>query len=139
MFRQMMVPVDLEHADQLERSLTVAADISKQYGTPVCYVGVANSQPSAIAHNPTEFDEKLGEFAEEQASRHGLEVTSRTFVGHDLVADVDDVLLDAAKEINADLVVMASHVPTLVNYVWPSNGSKIASHSDTSVFVVRSV
>ncbi len=137
MFKQIMVPVDLEHVDQLEKSLTIAADIAKLYNIPVCYVGVANEQPSSISHNPAEFDQKLGKFAEEQVSRHGHKVTSRTFVGHDLVTDIDDVLLAAVKEVNADLVVMASHIPTLVNYVWPTNGGKIAAHSNAAVFVVR--
>ncbi|MEP1206420.1 MAG: universal stress protein [Rhizobiaceae bacterium] len=137
MFKQMMVPVDLEHADQLEKSLAVAANAAKQYDMPVCYVGVANSQPSPVAHNPEEFDQKLAAFAQSQSDKHGHSATSRTFVGHDLVADVDDVLLKAVKEIDADLVVMASHIPTLVNYVWPSNGGKIASHAEASVFVVR--
>jgi nucleotide-binding universal stress UspA family protein len=137
MFKQIMVPVDLEHVDQLEKSLRIAADISKLYGAPVCYVGVANEQPSPVSHDPAEYDQKLGQFAEQQFSLYGHKGTSRTFVGHDLVTDLDDVLLAAAKEINADLVVMASHVPTLVNYVWPSNGGKIAAHSNAAVFVVR--
>lgn len=137
MFKKIMVPVDLEHLDQLEKSLTIAADMSKKYGAPICYVGVANSQPSSVSHNPDEFDQKLSKFAKDQATRHGHKVTSRTFVGHDLVADVDDVLLDAVKEVGADLVVMASHIPTLVNYLWPSNGGKIAAHSAAAVFVVR--
>ncbi len=137
MFKQIMVPVDLEHIDQLGKSLTIAADISKLYGVPVCYVGVANEQPGSFSRNPAEFEQKLSKFAKEQASRHGQKVTSRTFVGHDLVADVDDVLLEAVKHVDADLVVMASHIPTLVNYVWPTNGGKVAAHSNAAVFVVR--
>lgn len=132
-----MVPVDLEHIDQLEKSLTIAADLSKHYETPICYVGVSNEQPSPISHNPAEFEQKLNEFTENQANHHGVQATSRAFVGHDLVADVDDVLLKAVKEVGADLVIMASHVPKLVNYIWPSNGGKIAAHSDAAVFVVR--
>ena len=137
MFKQIMVPVDLEQIDRLEKSLTIAADLSKLYGAPVCYVGVANEQPSSVSHDPTEYDQKLSKFAEEQFSRHNHKVTSRTFVGHDLVTDLDDVLLAAVKEVNADLVVMASHIPTLINYVWPTNGGKIAAHSNAAVFVVR--
>ncbi len=137
LFKQIMVPVDLEHIDQLEKSLTIAVDLSKHYGTPICYVGVANEQPSPVSHNPVEFEQKLKEFASKQASRHEIQATSRAFVGHDLVTDVDDILLKAVKEVGADLVVMASHVPTLVDYIWPSNGGKIAAHSDAAVFVIR--
>ncbi len=97
MFKQIMVPVDLGHVDQLEKSLRIAADISKLYGAPVCYVGVANEQPSSVSHDPAEYDRKLGKFAEQQVSLYGHKVSSRTFVGHDLVTDIDDVLLAAVK------------------------------------------
>jgi nucleotide-binding universal stress UspA family protein len=46
-------------------------------------------------------------------------------------------LLSAINDAGADLVVMASHVPGLTEYVWPSHGGKIASHSTASVFVIR--
>lgn len=59
------------------------------------------------------------------------------FVSHDRVADIDDILLNAVKEVGADVVLMASHIPTLVDYIWPSNGGKIAAHSEASVFLVR--
>ena len=137
MFHQIMVPVDLGHTDQLTKSLTIAAELSKHYGAPVCYVGVANEEPSSISHNPAEFDQLLSKFAEAQAAQYGHKATSRMFVGHDLVTDVDDVLLKAVDEVGADLVVMASHVPTLVEYIWPSNGGKIAAHSKAAVFLVR--
>ena len=37
----------------------------------------------------------------------------------------------------ADLVVMQSHVPGLMDYIWPSNGGKVAGHAKCSVLVVR--
>ncbi|MGD8310649.1 MAG: hypothetical protein PVG98_14530 [Chromatiales bacterium] len=45
--------------------------------------------------------------------------------------------MEAVDDIGADLVVMASHIPDVVDYIWPSNGGKVAGHSDASVFVVR--
>lgn len=50
---------------------------------------------------------------------------------------MDDILLKAVKDTGADLVVMASHVPNIMDYVWPSNGGKIAEHAECSVMVVR--
>ena len=137
MFKLMMVPVDLEHVEPLSNALSVAAGLAKHYSIPVCYVGVANEEPSRIAHNPAEYEKKLQAFTANQVAEHGHRADCRTFVGHDLVADVDDVLLKAVDAVGADLVVMASHVPTIVDYVWPSNGGKIAAHSNASVFVVR--
>ena len=58
-------------------------------------------------------------------------------VAHDPTTDLDDVLLKAVKDTGADIVVMQSHMPNILDYVWPSNGGKIAEHAKTSVFVVR--
>lgn len=137
MYSQIMVPVDLAHLDQLDKALNTAADLAKHYGIPVCYVGVAAATPGPIARTPQEFAGKLAEFAEKQAATHGLQATAKAYASHDPTTDVDDTLLAAVGEVGADLVVMASHVPGVVEYIWPSNGGKIASHSSAAVFVVR--
>ncbi len=137
MFNQIMVPVDLEHLGGLAKSLAVAADLSNKYDAPVCYVGVSSGQPDPISKSPGGYSKKLADFAAGQEAKHGHKVSSQMFASHDLVTDVDDVLLKAVEEVGADLVVMASHIPTIVDYVWPSNGGKIAAHSNASVFVVR--
>lgn len=137
MFTRIMVPVDLAHVPALKNALDVAAGLAKQYGVPVTYVGVTSAAPSALGHNPEEFDAKLSAFGAEQASASGISADTRTVVSHDPTTDVDDALLHTVGETGADLVVMASHVPGLTEYIWPSNGGKIAAHSNASVFVVR--
>ena len=51
--------------------------------------------------------------------------------------DLDGALLKAVGETGADLVVMGTHVPGLSDYIWSSNGGKIAAHADVSVMLVR--
>jgi len=58
-------------------------------------------------------------------------------MAHDPATEIDDALLEAAEEIGADLIVMQSHVPGLMEYVWPSNGGKVAEHAKCSVLLVR--
>lgn len=132
-----MVPVDLGHIDRLGKALRTAADLAKHYGIPVYYVGVTTETPGPIAHTPAEFATKLEAFGQEQAAKHGHSASTKAYASHDLTIDLDDTLLKAVHETGSDLVVMASHIPDLVDHVWPSNGGKIASHSDASVFVVR--
>ncbi len=137
MFTRIMVPVDLAHVPALRKALNAAAGLAKQHSVPVTYVGVTTGAPSALGHNPAEFDAKLSAFGAEQAQSHGIDADTRTIISHDPTTDVDDALLHAVKDCGADLVVMASHVPGLADYIWPSNGGKIAAHSEASVFVVR--
>lgn len=137
MYSRIMIPVDLAHADRLGKALGTAADLAKHYRIPVCYVGVTAPQPGPVAHTPSEFAAKLEEFAQAQAAVHGHQATARAYTSHDPTIDLDDTLLKAVEETGADLVVMASHIPDIVDHIWPSNGGKIASHSAASVFVVR--
>lgn len=137
MYKQIMVPVDLDHVDHLQKCLRIAADLSKHYNAPICYVGVTMSAPSDLADSPEAFQKKLETFANEQSDVFSHQTSAKSFISLDLPTDVDDVLLKAVSEVEADLVVMASHVPSIIDYIWPSNGGKIAAHSAASVFVVR--
>ncbi len=137
MFSKIMTPVDLAHKDDLEKALAVVADLAKHYEAKVVYVGATTSTPSSTAHNPSEYKEKLEAFAKEQAEKHGIDATGDMVIAHDPSAEVDDVLLKAVKEEGVDCIVMQSHMPSFLDYVWPSNGGKIAEHAKCSVFVVR--
>ena len=137
MYRKIMVPVDLAHLESLGKALDTAETLAKTYGVPVCYVGVTTGVPSAVAHNPAEFADKLDRFCKEQAAQRGLEASCASYIGHDPARDLDDTLMTAVKETGADLVVMASHRPGMPEHVFASNAGYLASHADVSVFVVR--
>ncbi|MFO8025698.1 universal stress protein [Thiohalophilus sp.] len=137
MFKTIMVPVDLAHLGALEKPLTVAADLARHYEAKLCYVGVTTSQPSSVAHTPEEYAQKLKAFAHEHAPDNGQEPSAHVYNSHDPVADLDDILVKAIEEIGADLVVMGTHLPKHLDAIMPANGSKIASHSESSVFLVR--
>lgn len=137
MYKNIMVPVDLAHTGPLQKALGVAADMAKSCGANVHMVGVTMSAPSAVAHTPEEFAEKLAAFATETSGALGVTFTPHTEISHDLTIDLDDVLQSAAASMGADLIVMASHVPGMAEYVWSSNAGYLAAHSSLSVFVVR--
>ena len=137
MFQKILAPVDLAHLDKLERALELTAAEAKQHGAPVTYVSVTASGPTSLADKPEEFQSMLADFAAQQAERHGIDAKSLALITNDPTTEVDDVLLTAVEDTGADLVVMASHKPGFIDYFWPSNGGKIASHSTASVFLVR--
>lgn len=137
MYRNIMVPVDLAHAKTLEHALGVAGDLARHWGARVIYVGVTSPEPGKLAHNPEEFADKLAAFAKAQGEAHGVDASAHPAIAHDPTTEVDDALLRAVDATGADLVVMQSHIPGLIDYVWPSNGGKIAGHAKASVMVVR--
>jgi len=136
-FKRIMVPVDLAHPDTQAHALRVAGDLASHYAAAVTYVSVTAETPGKLAHNPTEFREKLAAFAAAEAESHGIATDAHTEISHDPTTDLDACLLRAVEATGADLVVMASHIPGLADYIWPSNGGKIAGHAKVSVMVVR--
>jgi nucleotide-binding universal stress UspA family protein len=137
MYRKILVPVDLEHADRLEKALKTAADLSNHYEIPLCYVGVSASLPGAVAHTPAEFKQKLEAFGRQESEKHGVEAATLAYTSHDPSVDLDETLLKAIDDSGADLVVMASHLPGLPEHIFASNAGYLASHASVSVFVVR--
>lgn len=137
MYKQIMVPVDLAHADKLALALDTAANLAKLYKIPVVYVGITTEAPSALGHNPAEYADKLKAFADAQGVRHGVATDAKTYATHDPSTDVDETLMKAVNETGCNLVVMATHIPTVVDHFWPSNGGRLATHTDASVFLVR--
>lgn len=136
MFKHIMVPVDLAHTEALQSALKVAADLAEQYDARLTYVGVTGAQPSAIAHNPAEFGKKLADFAEEQKAKHAISHTSaHVITAHDPTVELDHALEDAVRKLEADLVVMASHIPR--HFDFGSHGGRVASHTGASVMLVR--
>ncbi len=137
MYTKIMVPVDLRHLAELDKALRVAADLASHYGAEVVYVGVTGEEPSDLGATPAEVAGRLEAFAAEQAAAHGVRASATSVVAPDLTADLDAALQRVAAESGADLVVMASHKPGLVDWFWPSHGGRLASHATISVFLVR--
>lgn len=137
MFQKVVFPVDLTHIDHLKRAMKVAVDLATHYGAEICFVGVTGNAPSSVARNPEEFQRKLHAFAEEQGTAHGLKTSSKACVAHDPSIETDAILLAAIRDVGADLVVMQTHTPGLLDYVWSGHGDTIAGHSEVSVFLVR--
>lgn len=137
MYSKIMVPVDLAHVDALGRALAAAADLAKHYGIPVVYVGVTAETPTPVAHNPGEFAQKMDAFAKAQAAEHGIDAEGLGYASHDPAVEIDHTLLVAAEKAEADLIVMASHIPNLADHLWPSHGGHVAARARASVLVVR--
>lgn len=138
MYQRIMVPVDLAHVEKLEKALTFAADLSRQYGAEMVVVGASGTEPSAVARSPEEYATKLAAFAQEAGARLQVpKLTSAPMHLHDVTIDLDKKLIGKAREIGADLVVMGSHRPGLAEHLIASNAGYVAMHAPVSVMIVR--
>ncbi|MDC0656858.1 universal stress protein [Leisingera sp. SS27] len=137
MFSKIMVPVDLAHAARLDKALQMASDLAHLYKAHVIFVGVTSPQPGPVAHNPQEFSAKLDAFAAEQAGKRGISASGHAVVSHDPAVDLEAALLKACSDTGAGLIVMASHIPGVSNYLFHAHGGRVAEMAPVSVAVVR--
>lgn len=139
MYNKIMVPVDLEHIEKIDKALHGAAELARSYDVPVCYVAVMGRVPNKVAPSPEKFEAELNMFAREQADKYGIETESKAVPSVDVPVELDDKLLEAIDDVGADLVVMASHVPGVADklHLIGSNAAYMVKHSDASIFVVR--
>ncbi|WP_417667529.1 universal stress protein [Roseibium sp.] len=138
MFKKILVPIDLHHADKLAKARQAAIDLAGHYGAELLYVGVTTSLPGGEAHTPAEFEAKLKQLVETDTAGKGITADAHVVISHDPTADLDGKLLEAVRTLNADLVVMATHVPDMTASFWQSNGGWLANHAGVSVFLIRS-
>lgn len=137
MYNKIMIPVDLEHEELLQKAIKTGADLARHYAIPVVYVGVTSETPTAIAHTPAEFEKTLEAFADTQAAIHGQPVSAKAYASHDPAVDLDKTLSRAVGDTGADLVVMATHAPRFGELFRHGHANALVGHTGASVFVVR--
>ncbi len=139
MYRRILVPVDLQHVDKMGKALDTAADLARGWHAELWYVAVTGKVPNRVAKSPEAFAAELEAFAAEQSRVLGLDVRCRTISSVDVTVELDDTLIAAARDIDADLIVMPSHIPGVPDrlHLVSSNAAYIVRHSSVSVFVVR--
>ena len=137
MFKKIVSPVDLAHAEKLTKALAVTGELARSYGAEICFVGVTGSTPSELGRTPEEYSKHLAKFAAEQGATLGVATSSHTIVSTDPAVQMNQELEAAGAEIGADLVVMATHPPGVSDYFWSGHGAHLAAHSDASVMLIR--
>ena len=137
MFKLIMVPVDLVHKDKQQKALSVAGEMAKAHGSKVHVVSVGGELPGSLGHNPEEFGQTLAAFAAGLREQYGAEVEAHPVQSTDPAVDTTRKLMEAIDDIGADLVIMASHEPGVMEHIFSSHGGYIAQHAKCSVFIVR--
>lgn len=141
MFDHVLLPIDLNHPKSWEKALPMALKLCGSNGT-LHILGIVHDVGAAMVSSflPKDFEqqalrqmkEKLETFREENVPADAR-VEVHVEHGH-----VPEHLLTAAKRLNADLIVMASHAPDdLRSMLVGSYADKVVRHSPIPVMVVR--
>ena len=141
MYKDILLPVDREHEASWKKALPVAVEYCRAFGarlhvlTVVPGLGVGD----VSSFLPIGFEQQLLDKANQWMhafARHNVPsgIAVQHIVGH---GKVHREILRVAAEIGADLIVMASHRPELVDHLLGSNAAHVVQHAKCSVMVVR--
>jgi nucleotide-binding universal stress UspA family protein len=139
MYQHILIPVDLTDPNLAKPALDNGVTLAKAYGATIRLVNVLPMTPVMLAeYVPPDFDVQQRKSAEEAlaiiAKELGMGDRVSTIVRQ---GGVYHEILEEAKAIKADLIVMSSHRQGMRTYLIGSNASHVVRYANCSVLVVR--
>src|ERR1700674_654730 len=140
MFKQILVPVDLADTELAKPSIETAVALARVSGGKVRVLNVLPMTPVMLAeYVPPDFDAQQRQAAEEAlaiiAKESGLEPGRIAWAVRQ--GGIYHEVLEEAKSMRADLIVMSSHRPAMRTYFLGSNAGHVVRYAKCSVLVVR--
>jgi universal stress protein G len=140
MFKQILVPVDLADTELAKPSIETAVSLVRVSGGSLRLLNVLPMTPVMLAeYVPPDFDVQQRQSAEEaltiisrECGLDAAHVSSTVRQG-----GIYHEVLEEAKAIGADLIVMSSHRPAMRTYFLGSNAGHVVRYAKCSVLVVR--
>ncbi len=140
MYQNILVPIDLADTELAKPAIDTAVDMARASGGKVRLVNVLPMTPVMLAeYVPPDFDAQQRKSAEEalgiitrECGLDGAHVSSTVRQG-----GIYHEVLEEAKAMGADLIVMSSHRPAMRTYFLGSNAGHVVRYAKCSVLVVR--
>ena len=140
MFKRILVPVDLTEPEFAKPAIDTAVEMARASGGIVRVVNVLPMTPvMLVEYVPADFEAQQRSAAEEAiaivAKEIGLpagRISTAVRQGN-----IDREILDEAKTMHADLIVMSSHRTGVRTYFLGSNTGHVVRYAACSVLVVR--
>ena len=140
MFKHILVPVDLAETELAKAAVETAIGMARASGGTVRIINVLPTTPVMLAeYVPADFEAQQMAASEEAlaiiAKECGLETGRVTSVVRQ--GGIYHEVLEEAKAIDADLIVMSSHRPAMRTYFLGSNAGHVVRFATCSVLVLR--
>lgn len=141
MFKDILLPVDLSDPSSWRKALPVVVAQCRAFGARLHVITVVPDFGMSIVSQyfPEGYEEKVGE-----AVMQALQDFVRDHVPGDIkvqhiVAEgnIYEQILDAARNVGCDLIVMGAHRPELKDYLLGPVPARVVRHARCSVMVVR--
>ena len=141
MYKNILLPVDMEHRDESTRALAIALGEAQRSKAKLTVMTVAPGFGMPIV--ASYFDENAVKEALKEVARHlkkyidenvpeGIETSAVVAEGNPA-----ELILKQAQEDDTDLIVLASHNSQIENLLLGSCAAKVVRHSHCTVTVVK--
>lgn len=142
MYQKILLPVDLNEEASWERALPTALALCRTFDASLHLVTVLPDyrMPLVGSYFPADFSEKahraISDAQHEFVKQHvPSDVTAKCVIAE---GSPWEAIIDVAKQLEIDLVVMASHNKRkFADYLLGPNAEHVVHHSKMSVMVVR--
>ncbi len=141
MYKEILLPIDLDNEATWKKAITAAVALCQSFGANLHVMTVVPDFGMSIVSQyfPKDFEKKalttatadLQAFAKKHVPG---DVNVQHIVAH---GTIYEEVLNTAKKIKADLIVMGSHRPELQDYLLGPNAARVVRHAPMSVLVVR--
>ncbi len=141
MYKDILLPVDLQETDSWKNSLPVAIEYASAFSAVLHIMTVVPSFGMNVVGSffPDDFAEKA--IAEVDKQLH--EFVSSIVPGNVKVQHIVEhgriyeEIIHTADKLKVDLIVMAAHRPEVTDYLLGTNAARVARHANQSVLIVR--
>jgi len=141
MYKRILVPIDVNEESSWKLALPKAVELAQNFGSELHVVTVVPDlgMPIVAQFFPSDYEKKLRDTALKKLEEVVSKATPEDLTVQATVCEgsVYEEVLATAKEIGADLIMMASHRPELSDFLLGPNASRVVRHANCSVLVVR--
>lgn len=139
MYKEILLAIDLEDENSWRKAVPTAVEYARAFGSRVHVATVVPEFGMVRQYFPDDYEDKLKESVKTRlheftARNIPKEIPVQHVIAH---GTIYQEIIKAADEVNADLIIMASHRPELGDYLLGPNASRVVRHSTRSVLVVR--
>ncbi len=141
MFKVVLVPIDVGQLDAAANALAMARKITENNGSKLILLNVVQELPGYVVS-------QIPSDVQTEAISYARNTLAQIVKDHKLPAGTEVMVIDGhpptrilavAEEVNADVIVIASHDPGLADYLLGSVAARVVRHAHCSVMVVRNV
>lgn len=138
-FKKILIPVDLGEESSWQEALPTAVDQAQHTGGELHVVTVVPEEPPQLAWLPDDYSSKMMSYANEQLAKLietnvPEQMSARQHVRQ---GTIYSEIVKLAKEIDIDLIIMASHRPELKDFLLGPNAARVVRHAECPVLVIR--